>query len=137
MIPVQTILPAAIAAIIRKAPLTDEKVTFAWRTAVGPVIAGATDVSLAVERGALHVRARDRAWQRELERSAATIRRRLDDLLGAGVVRALEITSAAASTVAPRRPPAAPPRATEPGAAARAPKRPTSAGESNNARRRR
>ena len=135
MIPVQTILPAALASIVRKAPLTDEKVTFAWRTAVGPVIAGASEVSLSVEKGTLYVRARDRAWQRELERSAATIRRRLDDLLGAGVVRALEITSAAASTPGPR--PAVPPRAKEPEAAARAPKTRPSGGESNTARRRR
>lgn len=132
MIPVQTILPAALASIVRKAPLTDEKVTFAWRTAVGPVIAGATDVSLSVEKGTLYVRARDRAWQRELERSAATIRRRLDDLLGAGVVRALDITAAAAG---PRL--AAPPRAKASAAAAPAPKTPLSGGESNTARRRR
>ena len=134
MIPVQTILPAALASIVRKAPLTDEKVTFAWRTAVGPVIAGATEVALSIEKGTLHVRTRDRAWQRELERSAATIRKRLDDLLGAGVVRALEITAAAASA-GPRL--AVPPRAKETAAGAQAPKRPPSGGESNTARRRR
>ena len=137
MIPVQTILLGALAAIVRKAPLTDEKVTFAWRTAVGPVIAGATEVSLSVGRGTLHVRARDRAWQRELERSATTIRRRLDDLLGAGIVRALDITSAVPPTVGLQPPPAAPPRAKEPAAAARAPRKRTSAGESSSARRRR
>ena len=86
MVPVQAILPAALAALIRKTPLTDEKVAFAWRTAVGPAIAAATEVTL--DQGVLRVRARDRAWQRELERSAATVRGRLDDLLGAGVVRA-------------------------------------------------
>ena len=137
MIPVQTILPAALASIVRKAPLTDEKVTFAWRTAVGPVIAGATEVSLLVDQGTLHVRARDRAWQRELERSAATIRRRLDDLLGAGVVRALEITSAVPSTPGRQLPPAVPPRAKAPAAGAQAAKRPPSAGESSSGRRRR
>ena len=115
MIPVQTILPAALASVVRKAPLTDDKVAFAWRTAVGPAIAGATEPRL--DQGTLRVRTRDRAWQRELERSAATIRARLDGLLGAGVVRALEFTATAGPT-AESRSLAAPPRAKEPAASA-------------------
>ena len=98
MIPVQTIVPRMLAEIVRKAPLTGEKVAFAWRTAVGAAIAAATEVVL--DQDVLRVRARDRAWQRELERSAATVRRRLDDLLGAGVVRTFEFTAA---TAEPRR----------------------------------
>src|SRR5262245_25300561 len=89
VIPVQTIVPAALAAIVRKAPLTKEKVEFAWRTAVGAAVAAATDVVL--DATTLRVRARDRTWQREIERSAATIRTRLDDLLGPGVVRYLDV----------------------------------------------
>ena len=135
VIPVQSILPSALAAIVRKAPLTDEKVAFAWRPVVGPAIAGATEVIL--DQGTLRVRARDRAWQRELERSAATIRTRLDDLLGAGVVRTLDVTSTAAATAAARPQMAAPPGAKEPAAAARVPKRRLSAGGLNSARRRR
>ena len=99
MIPVQTILPGALAAIVRKAPLTEEKVGFAWRTAVGAAVAGATEIAL--DGTTLRVRARDRAWQREIERSVATIRIRLDDLLGAGVVRYL--TSLRAAAEEPRR----------------------------------
>ncbi len=95
MIPVQTIVPRALADILRKAPLTGEKVAFAWRTAVGPAVAGATEVAL--EDQILRVRTRDGAWQRELERSAAMIRTRLDDLLGTGVVRYIEITAATAA----------------------------------------
>lgn len=135
MVPVQAILPAALAALIRKTPLTDEKVAFAWRTAVGPAIAAATDVTL--DQGVLRVRARDRAWQRELERSAATVRARLDDLLGAGVVRALAFTAAAPSAVGPRRPAAATPPATGPAAAAPARSSSPSAGGSSTARKRR
>ena len=131
MIPVQTIVPAALAAIIRKAPLTEEKVGFAWRTAVGPAVAGATAVVL--DGTTLRVGARDRAWQREIERSAATIRTRLDDLLGAGVVRYLDVTVAAAAE--PRR--AAPRHGTGPAVAAPARKSPPSAGGSDSARRRR
>ena len=132
MIPVQTILPAALAAIVRKAPLTEEKVGFAWRTAVGAAVAGATEIAL--DGTTLRVRARDRAWQREIERSVATIRTRLDDLLGAGVVRYLDVTAAAAEE--PRRP-VVPRRATAPAAAGPAPQIPPSAGGSGSGRRRR
>ena len=135
MIPVQTIVPRMLAQIIRKAPLNSEKVEFAWRAAVGAAIAGATDVVL--DQGTLRVRARDRAWQRELQRAAATIRTRLDDLLGAGVVRTLDVTSAAAPTAEPRHRPGALPRAKGPAAAASAPKRPPSGGGSDSARKRR
>ena len=135
MIPVQTILPAVLAEIVRKAPLTDEKIAFAWRTAVGPAVAGATEVTL--DGRTLRVRARDRVWQRELERSAAMIRTRLDDLLGAGVVAYVDVTVAEAPVAV--RPPvsvAAPP-AKAPAAAARAPRSSPSAGGSGTARRRR
>jgi hypothetical protein len=37
------------------------------------------------------VRARDATWQREVERSAALIRARLDALLGEAVVRTIEV----------------------------------------------
>jgi hypothetical protein len=82
-------MPEALAAILRKTPLTPEKVAFAWRTAVGPAVDRVTTIEL---RGSvLHVRARDAAWQREVERSAALIRARLDALLGEAVVRTIEV----------------------------------------------
>ena len=40
------VMPAVVAEVIRKAPLTDEKVAFAWRLAVGPAVAKATSVRL-------------------------------------------------------------------------------------------
>ena len=135
MIPVQTIVPRMLAQIISKAPLNPEKVAFAWRAAVGPTLASATDVVL--DQGTLRVQARDRAWQRELQRASATIRTRLDDLLGAGVVRALDITSAVAPAAERRRRPEALPHAKASGAAAPAAKSPRSAGGSDSARRRR
>lgn len=134
MIPVHTILPRALAEILKKAPLSDDKVLFAWRTAVGPAVAGATEIVL--EEATLRVRARDRAWQRELERSAAIIRHRLDDLLGAGVVRYIDVTAASVSSGFRSRPAAAP-RATGPAAAASAPKTLPSADGSDSVRRRR
>jgi len=90
VIPVHAFMPGALAALLRKAPLTPEKVAFAWRTAVGPSVDHVTVVEL---RGAvLDVRAKDATWQREVERSAAIIRARMDALLGAGVVRGLDVT---------------------------------------------
>ena len=134
MIPVQSIVPGALADIIRKAPLNGEKLAFAWRTAVGAALAGATEIAL--EEQTLRVRARDRAWQRELERSAAMIRKRLDDLLGEGVVRYIDVTAAAAPAGV-RTPTPEAPRAMAPAAAGRAAKTTPSAGGSGSARRRR
>jgi hypothetical protein len=91
VIPVRQVIPEAVAAIVRKAPLTPEKVAFAWRSVVGPAIDHATSVEW--HDGVLHVKARDRAWQREVERSAALIRARLDALLGERVVRYIEVKS--------------------------------------------
>jgi hypothetical protein len=82
-------MPQALSAILRRAPLTPEKVAFSWRTAVGPAVDKVTSVEL--RNGVLHVRARDGVWTREIERSAALIRSRLDSLLGDGVVRYIEV----------------------------------------------
>jgi hypothetical protein len=90
MIPAQQVMSDALAVILRKAPLTPEKVAFAWRTAVGPGVDGVTSVELKVST--LHVRARDAGWRREVERSAGLIRARLDALLGGGVVRGIDVT---------------------------------------------
>ena len=90
MVPINAFVSDALAAVLRKAPLTPEKVAFAWRTAVGPAVDRVTRIEL---RGAvLHVRAKDAAWQRELERSAGLIRTRLDGLLGTAVVKGLDVT---------------------------------------------
>ena len=90
MIRLQSFLPNAVAAVVRKAPLTPEKVAFAWRTAVGPSVDRTTTVAL--EGAVLKVRAQNAAWRREIERSAALIRKRMDDLLGPGTVRSLDVT---------------------------------------------
>ena len=89
MIPVHRFIPEALAEILRKAPLTDQKVAFAWRSSVGPAIDRETAVTL--RNGVLHVTAREAAWGREVERSQGLIRARLDALLGAGVVRAITV----------------------------------------------
>lgn len=86
------VVPDAVAEIIRKAPLTPEKVAFAWRNVVGPAITQATSVSWG-DDGVLRVRTKDASWQREVERSAALIRSRLDALLGERVVRYIDVKS--------------------------------------------
>ena len=88
--PVHRFMPDALAAVLRKAPLTPEKIAFAWRTAVGPSVDRATSVEL--DGSTLRVHARDEQWRREIEHSAGLIRARLDALLGASVVRGLDVT---------------------------------------------
>jgi len=83
-------MPDALAAVLRRAPLTPEKVAFSWRTAVGPAVDKVT--SIALHDGVLHVRAKDATWQKEIERSAALIRSRLDSLLGEDVVRYIKVS---------------------------------------------
>ncbi len=90
MIPVQEFMPGALASLLRKAPLCPEKVAFAWRTAVGAAIDGATSVHLV--DGVLCVRAAGRPWKREIERSATVIRGRLAGVLGPDVVRRISVS---------------------------------------------
>ena len=89
VIPVHRFMPDALAEILAKAPLTPEKVSFAWRSAVGASVDQATTVEL--KGRVLVVHAKDAAWQREVERSAGLIRARLEALLGEGIVRGLDV----------------------------------------------
>jgi len=89
MIPVQHVMHGALAEILRKAPLTPEKVAFAWRSVVGQAVDKVTTVEL--HNGILRVHARDATWQREVERSAGLIRSRLNAVLGE-VVRSIVVT---------------------------------------------
>jgi hypothetical protein len=88
-------MPDALAEILRRAPLSDDKVTFAWRAAVGSAMGRGTVVSL--RHGVLRVLPSGAAWRREVERSDALIRARLDALLGRGTVRAIEVVPDAES----------------------------------------
>src|SRR5215212_11472724 len=90
LVPLHRFMPEALAAILRHAPLTPEKVSFAWRAAVGPAVDNATTVQL--RDRVLHVRAKAAAWQTEVERSAVVIRARLDAMLGAGAVRYIDVS---------------------------------------------
>jgi len=80
---------AVLPALLARAPLTPEKVSFFWGLAVGAPMARATRVEL--HGHTLRVRADTDAWRREVERSATLILARVQQLLGAGTVRELEV----------------------------------------------
>ena len=90
MVPVQQVMPAALASVLRRAPLTSEKVAFAWRSAVGAAVDRASVVEL--RNGTLAVTVKSDVWRHEIERSSALIRARIDTVLGAGVVTRLDVT---------------------------------------------
>lgn len=94
------VLPAVLATAIRQAPLTPEKVSFAWRAAGGAAIARVTDVALG-DGGVLVVQARDPQWAQEVHRLRHDLLRQLESWLGAGVVAKIEIAGGA--TRRPRR----------------------------------
>jgi hypothetical protein len=75
--------------LLRRSPLNQGKLAFAWRSAVGAAVDRVTAVTL--DGDVLMVRVRDAAWQREVERSAPLIRSRLAHVLGADVVRRLDV----------------------------------------------
>jgi hypothetical protein len=80
------VIPGVVAEVIRRAPLTDEKVTFAWRLAVGPAVDKATRVRLDAD-GTLHVSAETPAWLDGVKQSIGLIRSRLAHYLGEHAVK--------------------------------------------------
>jgi Dna[CI] antecedent, DciA len=82
-------VPGALMELLRGAPLSDGKVTFAWNAAVGPALERVTSVRL--ERGVLLVQTASPHWSREIHRSSGVILTRLKTLLGDGTVKRLEI----------------------------------------------
>lgn len=84
------LIPAILAEVVRKAPLCAEKVEFAWRSAVGPALDRVTKIRLD-DDGVLHVIATDAHWAREVKRSSKLIKARLEPMLGAGIVRRIQV----------------------------------------------
>ncbi len=82
-------LPGALTELLEAAPLSDGKVTFAWRAAVGPALERVTAVKL--ERGVLVVETSGAQWSREIRRSSGMILTRLKTLLGDGTVTRIEV----------------------------------------------
>jgi hypothetical protein len=86
MIAVQRVLPDTLSEIIRRQPLSQAKIDFAWRTAVGAALARVSSARLDGD-GTLRVRTDDDRWTREIERARDVIRARLDRLLGGDLKR--------------------------------------------------
>jgi predicted nucleic acid-binding Zn ribbon protein len=82
-------LPGALAALLRDVPLSDGKVAFAWKTAVGSSVDRASSVKL--EGRVLLVDVADQHWAREIVRSSSVILRRLQTLLGSDVLSRIEV----------------------------------------------
>jgi hypothetical protein len=87
------VMPAVVAEVVRKAPLTDEKVVFAWRLAVGPAVGRATRVRLDAQ-GTLHVMAEAQAWLDSVRQSVGLIRSRLAHYLGDNTVKRISYEDA-------------------------------------------
>ena len=75
--------------LLRGTPLSDGKVTFAWKAAVGPAIERVTTVKL--ERKVLLVETASAQWSREVMRSSPVILKRLQSLLGEDTVERIEV----------------------------------------------
>ena len=82
-------MPGVLAEVIRKGPMCDEKVTLAWRLAVGPQIAKVTTVRL-VPDGTLHIKTDSQTWIDAVRKSTSLIQIRMGDLLGENLVKRLE-----------------------------------------------
>ena len=82
-------LPGALAALLRDVPLSNGKVDFAWKAAVGKGLERVTAVRL--EDRVLLVDVPDRIWAREITRSADIILTRLQTLLGHDTVNEIRV----------------------------------------------
>ncbi len=91
MLPVQSVLPDALARLLARAPHSEGKFRFAWRLAVGPSIDRVTSVTMSSGDRRLVVRVPDPVWRREVERSLPMIHDRLASLLGAATVSVIDI----------------------------------------------
>lgn len=89
MRPIAHVVPAALMQLLRTAPLSDGKVDFAWRTAVGPALERATAVKL--DSGVLVVETTSAQWAQEIRRSSHVILDRLQALLGQDTVARIEV----------------------------------------------
>jgi hypothetical protein len=89
MHPISHVVPAALMELLRSSPLSDGKVTFAWKATVGPALDRVTAVKL--EGRTLLVDTKGAQWTRELRRSSGVILTRLKTLLGDETVQSIEV----------------------------------------------
>jgi hypothetical protein len=90
MVPVQNCVPAVLADLLRRQPLTPAKLALCWRLAVGPAVDRATRVALG-QPGEILVTVDDPRWRREVERALPIVRHRLEYLLGPEAVSTVRV----------------------------------------------
>ena len=86
---ISQIVPAALMELLRTTPLSDGKVTFAWKATAGPALERATAVKL--EDRTLIVETIGPQWTREVKRSSSVILARLKTLVGDETVQAIDV----------------------------------------------
>lgn len=89
MIPAHSLIPQVLAEVLSKAPLTPEKISFAWRSAVGPAVGRVSTVRLG-DGGVLLITVTEPHWGPAIHKSSRLILDRLATLLGPDVVIRLE-----------------------------------------------
>ena len=87
--PISQAVPGALVELLRAMPLSDGKVEFAWKAAVGPALQRATYVKL--EGTQLIVDAASPQWGREVRRSSRVILSRLQTWLGSQSVTGITV----------------------------------------------
>jgi hypothetical protein len=80
-----TVVPRALAELLRNGPMSQGKLDVAWRAAVGDALSRVSTIKLQAD-GSVHVQPADPRWQKELKRSSPVILQRLNMLLGAKVI---------------------------------------------------
>jgi len=93
MRPLTSAVPGALAQMLRDAPLSDGKVDFAWKTAVGPALERATAIKL--DGNVLIVEVTTAEWAREIKRSSGLIIARLQSLLGETTIAEIHVRTVA------------------------------------------
>jgi hypothetical protein len=91
MEPLSSTAAPALRVLLDDQPTTPAKVVFAWTIVAGPALSRATTPVWSSD-GTLYVRARTEAWREEVRRSKAVLLERLNQLLGAGIVRRLDVS---------------------------------------------
>lgn len=88
----QSLLPGTVRRLLRQGPLSQEKLEFAWRLAVGGAIDRVTSVRVSGEAG-VEVIVADAGWRKEIRRSQGEILGKLRALLGTEAVRELRVVT--------------------------------------------
>jgi len=89
------VAPGILSSLFQRGTLTQAKLEAAWRIAVGSALSKASAVRLG-DAGTIEASAADHHWRRELERSSAVIRERLNGMLGEGTVTRLVLADGSA-----------------------------------------